>query len=83
MLTKREAKARLTRRYKEQAAKFPALLDAVPLNVYLLRNWRHVAKRGMLNDYRGICHGYFPSVRHPFRCWCCNCVAMRGILASL
>jgi hypothetical protein len=50
-ITKTEAIARLTRRWEEQAEKFPTMRNETPLEMYLAMNWRRVAANGMLAPY--------------------------------
>ncbi len=42
MLTKPEAVKRLTKRYEEQAEKYPMMRDDISLALYLKRNLSHV-----------------------------------------
>ena len=51
VITKQEAIARLTRRWEEQAEKFPTMRRETPLEMYLAMNWRRVASNGMLAPY--------------------------------
>lgn len=52
ILSHKEAVARLTARYAEQAEKFPRLRETVPLALYISRNVRAVRVFGSLGEYR-------------------------------
>lgn len=51
MISRKEAVARLTARWKEQCEKFPLMRREIPLKLYIRVNLSKVQRGDMLKDY--------------------------------